>query len=443
MSSKETPLLRSRRGLYIFLGLYAATLILLIPIKPLWMDEIIDLNGVRNADLHGVLAFVPGNAGGVPLGYLVDFWMIRLFGYSECIVRLPSVVFTVLTCLAVYILGWQANLRAPLLAATLYAVSPLTLRYALEARPYAQAACWSAFSTVVFLSLVRRPILGKAARYAALVALGLFTQPYSIFVSVAHLIWVVLVKRNMRAAWLAGIAVAVASLAFLPWYLKAHAMWQGAVSSGARFFVSGKDLLVIPHELMGTGYIGAAVTGIAILIGLAWSSWAREEKVLWVLYATIPIVLVPVADAYFGYFLAARQMIFALVPISILIAAGADVRRWSIVPALALLAAMVYEDIRWTRRQGEGWQVAAAQLKTADCSIFVPAGARTMYLFFDPQLRVCDENSLTAVGSIALALSPDQYAEVYAAARQKLVQAGFRRVDDVRAANPRIELYRH
>jgi hypothetical protein len=136
-------------------------------------------------------------------------------------------------------------------------------------------------------------------------------------------------------------------------------------------------------------------------------------------------------------------MIFALVPISILIAAGADVRRWSIVPALALLAAMVYEDIRWTRRQGEGWQVAAAQLKTADCSIFVPAGARTMYLFFDPQLRVCDENSLTAVGSIALALSPDQYAEVYAAARQKLVQAGFRRVDDVRAANPRIELYRH
>jgi hypothetical protein len=65
-----------------------------------------------------------------------------------------------------------------------------------------------------------------------------------------------------------------------------------------------------------------------------------------------------------------------------------------------------------------------------------------MYLFFDPQLRVCDENSLTAIGSIALALSPDQYAEVYAAARQKLLQAGFRKVDDVRAANPRIELYR-
>ena len=435
------PLLRSRRVFYLFLGLYAAVLILLIPVKPLWVDEIIDLNGVRNADLHGVLAFVPGNAGGVPLGYLVDFWMIRLFGYSEFIVRLPSVLFTVLTCVAVYILAWQAKLRAPLLAAILCAVSPLTLRYALEARPYAQAACWSAFSTVVFLSLVRKPIFGKAARYAALVALGLFTQPYSIFVSVAHLTWVVLVKRNMRAAWLAGTAMAVASLAFLPWYLKAHAIWQGAVSSGARFFVTGKDLLVIPHELMGTGYAGAALTAIAIVIALAWSSWHREEKIFWAHYALIPLLLVPAADAYFGYFLAARQMIFALVPISILVAASADVRRSSIVLSLAMLGATVYGDVVWMRRPGEGWQVAASQLKTAECSIFVPTGARTMYMFFEPQLHACDENSLTTVGTVALALSPDQYEDVYATARQKLLQAGFRKVDDVRAANPRIELY--
>jgi hypothetical protein len=163
---------------------------------------------------------------------------------------------------------------------------------------------------------------------------------------------------------------------------------------------------------------------------------------LWVLYAAIPLILVPVADSYFGYFLAARQMIFALVPISILVAASADVRRWSMVLSLALLAAMVYEDIVGMRRPGEGWQVAASQLKTAECSIFVPTGARTMYTFFEPQLRVCDENSLTTVGTVALALSPDQYEDVYAAARQKLLQAGFRKVDDVRAANPRIELYR-
>jgi uncharacterized membrane protein len=436
-------LLRSRRALYVFLGLYAATLILLIPAKPLWMDEIIDLNGVRNADLRGVLAFVPGNAGGVPLGYLVDFWMIKLFGYSVFVVRLPSVLFTVLTCLAVYILAWQAKLRAPLLAAVLYAVSPLTMRYALEARPYAQAACWSAFSTVVFLSLVRKPTPGKAARYAALVALGLFTQPYSIFVPVAHLIWLVLVKRNLRAAGLAGTAVAAASLAFLPWYLNAHAIWQGALSSGVRYFVTAKDLLVIPHELMGTGYAGAALTAIAILVALAWSPWNKDEKLFWILCLASPLILVPGADSYFGYFLAARQMIFALVSIGILLAACVDIRGWGWVLPLALLGTMIYEDVRWTRRPGEGWEAAASQLRTADCSIFVPSGARNMYIFFEPQLRVCDENALTTAGTVALALSPDQYASVYGEARQKLVQAGFRKVADVRTADPRIELYRH
>jgi mannosyltransferase len=437
----EQSALRSRRGLYIFLGLYAVALIALIPSKQLWVDEIIDLGGVRNADLRGVLDFVPTNAGGVPLGYLVDFWMIRVFGYSEFAVRLPSVLFTVLTCLAVYILAWKANLRAPLLAAILYAVSPLTMRYALEARPYAQAACWSAFSTVIFLSLVRNPTLGKAARYAALIAAGLYTQPYSIFVPVAHLVWMAVVKKHPRVLSLAATAVALASLSFLPWFLKTHAVWQGTLRSGVRFAVSAKDLLVIPHELMGTGFVGATLSGIATMIALGWSALKKEEKLLWALYAAIPVLLVPAADAYFGYFLAARQLIFVLVPISILIALCAEVRRWGFVIPVALFAAMVYEDVRWVQRPGEGWQAAATELKAANCSIFVPEGARTMYVFFEPGLRVCDENTLTNFATIALAVSPD-YPTEHAAALGKLDRAGFRKVADLRIAQPRIELYR-
>ena len=435
---------QSRAALLLFLGLYAVTLILLIPAKPLWVDEIIDLNGVRNADLRGVIAFVPGNAGGVPLGYLVDFWMIRVFGYSEFVVRLPSVLFTVIACAGVYVLARQTGLRWPLLAVVAYAVSPLTLRYALEARPYAQAACWSAFSTVVLLSLVRRPTLGKAAGYAALVALGLFTQPYSIFVPVAHLIWVTFVKRNARAVWLAGTAVAAASLAFLPWFLKTQAAWQGAVNSGIRYAVGGKDLVVIPHELMGTGFAGAALAAIAIVLALGWSSWSREEKFFWALCAAVPLLLVPAADAYFGYFLAARQVIFALVPISILLASCMDVRRWGLVLPIALLGAMVYEDVHWIRRPGEGWQAAAVQLATvqlkeASCTMFVPTGARTMYTFFEPTLAACDEGSLPTYQTVALAVSPDQPSSE---ARQKLDRAGFRKVADVRSADPQIELYR-
>ena len=56
-----------RKALTIFLCVYAFILVSLIPSKGLWMDEIIDLNGVRSAyEMNDVLAFVPGNAGGVP-----------------------------------------------------------------------------------------------------------------------------------------------------------------------------------------------------------------------------------------------------------------------------------------------------------------------------------------------------------------------------------------
>jgi len=316
------------------------------------------------------------------------------------------------------------------------------MRFALEARPYAQAACWSAFSTVVFLSLVRNPTIGKGAGYAVLVALGLFTQPYSVFIPVSHLIWLALIKKDWRALRFAGSAVAAASLAFLPWYFKAHAIWQGAVNSGVRFFVAAKDLVIIPHELMGTGFAGAALTAIAIIVVLAWSPWNKDEKIFWILGIALPLILVPAVDAYFGYFLAARQMIFALVPIGILIAAGADVRRWGWVLPLALLGAMVYEDVRWTLRSGEGWQDAAAQVKEASCAMFVPTGSRTMYVFFEPQIRACDENTLTTAAAVALALSPDPYESEYATARQKLNQVGFHKVADLRAANPRVELYR-
>ena len=66
-----------------------------------------------------------------------------------------------------------------------------------------------------------------------------------------------------------------------------------------------------------------------------------------------------------------------------------------------------------------------------------------MYIFYEPRLRACNENTLTSGlssdESIALAVSPDQSA---AEARQKLISVGFRKITDLRVIDPRIELYR-
>ncbi len=438
--------LRSRGALVVFLAIYAAALLVLLPAKPLWVDEIIDLGGVRNTDFRGVLNFVPQNAGGVPAGYLTDFAMIRWFGYSVFLVRLPSVFFGVLACAGVWIAARQAGLSSPLLAALLYAASPLVLRYNLEARPYAAAACASIFATVVFVSLVRRPSFAKAAGYASLIAVGLYTQPYSIFIPVAHLGWLVWTK-NRSALLSAGTAVAAAGLAFLPWFVQTHAAWQAMLDSGTRFAVHARDLAVIPHELTGTGYAGFALTMVTVVVALTFSPLKASDKLFWTLCAAMPLILVPAADAYFGYFLAARQMIFALAPISILMAAAADIRRWGFVLPAALLIAMAYEDARWIQRPGEGWESAASQLGPAisapgSCAVFVPSGARTMYVYFEPQIRACDDAALATAPTVALAINPGQPAADIAAARGKIESSGFRKESDVRTADPRIEVYR-
>jgi hypothetical protein len=115
--------------------------------------------------------------------------------------------------------------------------------------------------------------------------------------------------------------------------------------------------------------------------------------------------------------------------------------RWGFLIPVALVTAMVYENVRWIEKPGEGWEAAASQLKEAPCTMFVPAGSRTIYAFFEPQLQACDENSLTTAGTVALALSLDQTASASAGAREKLQQAGFRKVADLRTSEPRIELY--
>ncbi|HEY2844533.1 MAG TPA: hypothetical protein VGJ09_12820, partial [Bryobacteraceae bacterium] len=179
------------------------------------------------------------------------------------------------------------------------------------------------------------------------------------------------------------------------------------------------------------------------------------QKLFWGLYAVVPMLLVPASDAYFGYFLAARQLIFVLPPISVLVAASIealslpDLRRWSVVIPVALIAAMIYEDVRWVRRSGEGWQAAATELtlqasQPRTCTLFEPGGTLSIYAFFEPGLRatLCSAVTLPISDRVALARSLG----ASGGPTQRLQDAGFRKVQEISVADPgsdpRLELYR-
>ena len=218
----------SRAGLFLFLAVYACALAALLPVLSLWLDEIYDLIVARMDRLADVLDYVPHVSGNVPLNYVVQFASVHLLGFSAFTGRLPSAIFSVVACAGVFVLAKKMGLRWPLLATAIFALFPLQLRYALEARPYELALCLSIWSTVAFLRVLERPgSVSRAALYALCIIAGLFTFPYMLFVPLAHLAWAGLVsyRTQRRQPLLASaLALGIAGLIFAPWYLHSAAL---------------------------------------------------------------------------------------------------------------------------------------------------------------------------------------------------------------------------
>ena len=398
----------SRAGLFLFLTVYACTLAALLPVLSLWLDEIYDLIVARMDRLADVLDYVPHVSGNVPLNYVIQFASVHLLGFSAFTGRLPSAILSVMACAGVFVLAKKLGLRRPLLAAAIFALFPLQLRYALEARPYELALCLSIWATVAFLRVVDRPgSVSRAALYGLLIAAGLFTFPYTLFVPFAHLTWAGLVSyrtQRWQPLLTAAFALGIAALVFAPWYLHSAALWRTAVAIGQlKGTITFRAVLMILRELVAAGYIGS----LLVLAGFAYGLIRRQDWPLWLLYLMVPIVCAVAADVWFGYFLAIRQVIFVLAPLALLFTAGVEgmPRRPAAILTCALLTALVVGNISFFRRPREDWRAAAVILASEPCVVYLPPDSRNLYAFFAPDLgnRECVPAQQPRV---ALAISP-------------------------------------
>ena len=129
---------------------------------------------------------------------------------------------------------------------------------------------------------------------------------------------------------------------------------------------------MILRELVAAGYIGS----LLVLAGFAYGLTRRQDWPLWLLYLMVPIVCAVAADAWFGYFLAIRQMIFVLAPLALLFTAGVEAlpRRPAAILTAALLITLVVGNISFFRRPREDWRTAAAILASEPCVVVFTAG---------------------------------------------------------------------
>jgi hypothetical protein len=441
-----------RQKLVLLLALYMAILLFIVPRLSLWLDEILGLIGVRYAHLDSLIHYLSNMPGGVPLAYATQWAVVKLLGYSIFSGRLTSVFSSVLAAVGVFALARRLPIKRPLAAVAVYCLLPLQFRYALEARPYGVALCFSVWATVCFFALLRKVSIFRTAAYGICIIAGLYSQPYTFFVPLAHAVWVALARRTLgwKFAGLIAATVALSAAAFLPWYLYARYVWQQTAAS-YHSHIELNSALMIAHELTGAGYIGTFVVLSLAIIGIHRGLVNTEQRLFWSLYLLMPIAGAIAGDLFFGYFLAIRQVLFIVAPLALLSVLGVESRprTGSILSdrfaGVVLIATLVAGDIAFLRRPREDWGTAARLLSAAAdrgaCLAFVPDDS-TLYEFFEPRLAAshCHADSLPQVHEVDLAINPYDARQTQAAV-DRLTAAGFTRTSVLNPRKPQIYVY--
>lgn len=246
--------------------------------KVYWMDEVatsIHISGHRISDVHQMAGSpLPLNAGDLvdryqrlqpgrgikditmglartdtehpPLYYVLLYGWAKLFGTSSAALRSMSAVAGVAAIGLMFWLGMELfdNRRAALWCAALFAISPIQVLYAQEAREYALWVGLFLLSSTLLLRAMRRPSAMSWGLYALSMAAGCYTDVLMLAVMAAHGIYVaasVWMRSSSgtsltanRALLLKQYAVSAVTvlLAFFPWItiLAIQFIWRHRIS---------------------------------------------------------------------------------------------------------------------------------------------------------------------------------------------------------------------
>lgn len=193
--------------------------------QSLWLDEAISVITARDLSFFQLIKHFASADFHPPLhSILLHFWG-RIFGWSEVVVRLPSVFFGVATVWLVYqiakvTVAKQFN-SLPLFSAFLMAIAPFHIYYSQEARPYVMATFLSCLSTYFLIKLINRFELAgennKLLLFVYLVAATLlvYTDYYGFLLLLAQGLSVFFIARDKLKKWCCQTAIIF--IFYLPW----------------------------------------------------------------------------------------------------------------------------------------------------------------------------------------------------------------------------------
>jgi mannosyltransferase len=374
-------------------------------LQSFWYDEAYTPVHVLHTSLSATLRAMVHSENTPPLWYVIEWLDYRLLGSGEFALRLPSALAGVATVAVAWAIGHElAGRSAAIVTAALVAVNPLFVWYSQEARAYGLFVLTAALALLCFLRAERRPTptdrrstdrrSASMAAFAASGVLALLSHYFAVFLLIPMVLWLLAGRATRRAALPAAGALLIAGLALLP-LISAQGghgtQWIG------RWPISER-LEAIPQYFL-TGYSAAPLghgvellVALVVLAGAGLGVWrlldrppsvlalegapadedkARRRRLLMVLSIAACGVLIPLVLAAFGAdYLAPRNLVGAMIPVTALIAAllawpgtGRSGIALAAILALAFLVLSLDVDLS-PRLQRGNWRGVAKLLRS-------------------------------------------------------------------------------
>ncbi len=287
--------------------------------ESLWIDEAFSTRIASSENIKDVIVGVSHTEAAPPGYYVLFHYWIEIFGNSMFVVRLLSVVWSIMAILILFLLvRMLLNTRIALLASLFMATSMLQIEYAQEARIYALFTFLSIASVYFFVKWYKDRSNFHLALYALLAVASFYVNYLTFFIILGCSLFVYSKERwQNHNWWLANVVVALLSLPLMPLILTQFVTLNTGLSTtlinkGVPVFLAhlGLFLFLLPalvltialSVLLSRTILRAHILKIddyffylMLLVGIAYMYVSIKPFIL----AGIPFIRVPITNSYF------------------------------------------------------------------------------------------------------------------------------------------------